>query len=129
MPELRTISHTDTETEHTVVSVAGELDIATAALFRTEVEEAIATAPAGDRVILDCGELEFIDSSGLQALIKCYKACVGVNKALVLAAPTERVVRILRVAALDRRIPIYPTVAVALAASLTTPPRQGQSGK
>lgn len=116
MPELRTSSHTDSTTAHTVIAVDGELDIATVEGFRTDVAQAVAAAETGDRVILDFHSLSFIDSSGLQALIQCLKLCERHGKLLVLASPAPRVVQILRVSALDQRFPAFPTVAQALEA-------------
>lgn len=118
MPELRTISHTDAHTAHTVITVSGELDIATVDPFRESATEAIAASAGGERVVLDCGELAFIDSSGLQALIQCLKECERHGKWFLLAAPSDRVARVLRVTALDRRIPAHSTVAEALNAPL-----------
>lgn len=50
-----------------VVKAAGEIDIASAKTFEDELRRAL----AGERslVTLDLGEVEFIDSTGLRALI------------------------------------------------------------
>ncbi|HWH09724.1 MAG TPA: STAS domain-containing protein [Solirubrobacteraceae bacterium] len=50
--------------ERTLVSVAGELDIATADEFTASLRDALAGGP----VTLDLAELSFVDSSGLRAL-------------------------------------------------------------
>ncbi len=49
-----------------VVVVSGELDMASAPLFRQVLAEA---EPRGGRVVLDLAELTFMDSSGLRELV------------------------------------------------------------
>jgi anti-anti-sigma factor len=53
--------------EPLVVSVRGEVDLATAPELESCVQQAFATAP--DSVLLDLGGLTFIDSSGLRVLV------------------------------------------------------------
>ena len=50
-----------------VVRLAGELDMVSAEGVRSAVEEAL--AGAGERLVFDVSELEFIDSSGIALLI------------------------------------------------------------
>ena len=57
-----------------VVALAGEVDMATASQFRAVLEEAVA---ASSRVILDCDQLSFIDSSGLRELLLASNALAG----------------------------------------------------
>lgn len=50
-----------------VMSVAGDIDVATADSFKRTVESAIATAPAG--IVFDMSGVDFMDSSGIAVLI------------------------------------------------------------
>lgn len=53
-----------------VVSLVGELDMATVPGF----EQAIERAQAGSQVVIDLRKLTFIDSTGVRALLLAYKA-------------------------------------------------------
>ena len=53
------------------LALVGELDLASAPHFEQELESALATGP--NRVVLDLRRLEFMDSSGLQALLRAHE--------------------------------------------------------
>lgn len=110
MPALRTT--TESHERGTVIALLGDIDLATADRFYEDVMT-VARTP-GTRVVLDCEQLAFIDSSGLRALIQCHKACRELESRIVLAAPTPRVAKILHVTAIDSRVPVYPSVEAAL---------------
>ena len=100
----------------TVISVCGEIDIASAP--RLSACLGALTAPF---VVLDLTDVRFSDSSGLGLMIRAWKARPG---GFVLAAPQRQVARLLRTTGLDTRIPVHPTVPEAissLAAELIAP--------
>ncbi|WP_116248206.1 STAS domain-containing protein [Nocardiopsis sp. FIRDI 009] len=113
MPDL-TIASTLNDTAR-VLSLDGEIDMATEHRFQDAVIEALTTQPSG-RVVLDCSDLRFIDSSGLRVLIRAHKAAREQRALLAIAAPSDRVLQTLRVTALDTRIPVFSSVAEALSA-------------
>ncbi len=113
MPDL-TIVSTLNEAGR-VLSLDGEIDMATEHRFQDAVIEALTTQPSG-RVVLDCSDLRFIDSSGLRVLIRAHKAALEQRALLAIAAPVDRVMQTLRVTALDTRIPVFASVAEALSA-------------
>jgi anti-sigma B factor antagonist len=77
-----------------VVSLRGELDVADAA----SVAAALARVAACTRqVIVDLEGLEFIDSSGLAALVRARKHARLAGGDLLLAAPQRQVLRVLAV--------------------------------
>lgn len=96
-----------------VLSVAGEVDMATADLFEEAVNHALITSPGG-RVVLDLHALSFIDSSGLAVLIRTYKMARDQGTVLIIAAATNRIARTLSLVGLDRRVPLVATVDEAL---------------
>jgi anti-anti-sigma factor len=98
-----------------VLALDGEIDMATEHRFQEAVTEALTTQPFG-RVVLDCADLRFIDSSGLRVLIRAHKAAKEQKALLAIASPIHRVLQTLRVTSLDTRIPVFPTVAEALTA-------------
>lgn len=105
----------DEHDDTAVIVLDGEIDIATENDFRDAVTSALEQRPGGC-VVLDCAGLAFIDSSGLRVLVQSYKAAQEHRCQLRIAAPPERVAKILRVTAIDTRIPVHPTVEAALAA-------------
>jgi anti-anti-sigma factor len=58
-----------TETE-SVLLVRGDLDVAVGAEFVAAIDGALAANGAPMQVVIDLGEVEFIDSSGLRALLQ-----------------------------------------------------------
>lgn len=98
-----------------VLALDGEIDLATEARFQDAVTEALITQPSG-RVVLDCTDLRFIDSSGLRVLIRAHKTAREQQAVLAIASPVQRVLQTLRITALDTRIPVFGTVSEALAA-------------
>ncbi|MBE3000278.1 STAS domain-containing protein [Nocardiopsis sp. HNM0947] len=113
MPDL-TISST-LHSAGRVLALNGEIDMATENRFQEAVTEALTTQPHG-RVVLDCTELRFIDSSGLRVLIRAHKTAKEQQALLAVAAPVHRVMQTLRVTSLDTRIPVFGTVTEALTA-------------
>ena len=51
-----------------VLALSGELDLASAPMLERELREAEATGPR--RIVIDLGGLAFMDSTGLQALLR-----------------------------------------------------------
>jgi len=88
-----------------VVALRGELDVADVASVVTAL-----TGLAGRerQVIVDLEGLEFIDSSGLYALVRSREHVRRAGGELVLAAPQQQVLRVL---ALTRLIEVFPVHA------------------
>jgi anti-anti-sigma factor len=77
-----------------VVMLRGELDVADA--MRVVAELAVVAARERD-IIIDLAGLEFIDSSGLAALVRVRKHARHAGGELRLAAPQQQVLRVLTV--------------------------------
>jgi anti-sigma B factor antagonist len=103
---------------HVVVVLRGELDVTEAA----NVAAALAVVAAGGRdVIVDLEGLEYIDSSGLAALARARQDARRAGCDLLLAAPQQRVLRIL---AITRLIDVFDVHAgVDVAAGIAGPAR------
>lgn len=96
-----------------VAAVAGEIDLATV----EQVERALAPpAAAGQRVIVDLTGCDFIDSSGLRALVSARSTAAEAGGRIVLVIDDAGLLRVLEVAALDQVFEIYGTRDDALAA-------------
>jgi anti-sigma B factor antagonist len=101
--------------EALVVRLAGELDLYNAQTVRDALSEAVAEEP--QRVVVDLGGVEFLDSTALGVLVEA-RAKLPDRRAFMLAAPGLEPRRALQVAGLDRHFSVHETVEDALAAPL-----------
>ena len=104
---------TGTDGGASIIHVVGELDLSTIAALDAELELSL---PAG-RVIVNLSECTFIDSSALRSLVRAQRAVSEGGGSLALVAPSQPARRVLEVAALDRFIPVFETVAEAVSSS------------
>lgn len=88
----------------TVVSIDGpRLDAAAAPGFKAEIKEMI---DGGERrIVVDLGAVQFMDSSGLGALVGCLKY-MGANGDLRILSPSPAVMKVLKLTRMDRVIKI-----------------------
>jgi anti-sigma B factor antagonist len=98
-----------------VVRIAGEVDMSHEEELRGELRTAVAAEPKG--IVVDLTECEFIDSSGVRALLLSREAqdSNDGHEHLAVAASSEQILRILSVMGVDRVIPVCPTVEEAAA--------------
>jgi anti-sigma B factor antagonist len=96
-----------------VVRVAGEVDMSHEEELRGELQAAVTADAKG--IVVDLTECEFIDSSGVRALLLSREAQHPEDGAehLAVAASSEQILRILSVMGVDRVIPIRPTIEEA----------------
>lgn len=105
----------------TVVKLAGEIDIA-----NTEETYALLVSSLEDScVIVDLSTLNFIDASGVNALVKAVREASLARKHLVLAAPPRQLTRILDVLSLHQILPTHPDVETARAVHARAQQRRG----
>jgi len=90
----------------TVLTVAGELDHASADRFLT----ALATIPLqqGDLLTVDLGGLAYCDSTGITALLAARNHAQARGAAIALLAVPTATLRILGILGLDQVFPIHP---------------------
>jgi anti-sigma B factor antagonist len=103
---------------HVVVALHGELDVVDAASVAAALETVVRREP---RIIVDLAGLEFIDCGGLAALAGARKHAQRAGGDLVLAAPHERILRILALVGPAHDLPVHASVEEA--ASAAGPPR------
>ncbi|TQN27519.1 SpoIIAA-like anti-anti-sigma regulatory factor [Haloactinospora alba] len=103
---------TRVENHSVIVKVEGDLDIATAGDLHEHVLSDVDTH--GPWMILDLSELDFMDSSGLNVIINAYRAVTERGGSLALAAPNERVTKVVRLVGLHRQVPVHNTVSAAV---------------
>ena len=98
-----------------VLSLRGELDMETAGLLDGHVAEQFRRGRC--RLVLDLSALEFMDSSGLNVMIRAFQKARETDGDLYLAAPTSAVRRILEITGVTTTTPPHAGVAEALAAA------------
>ncbi|RLP85456.1 MULTISPECIES: STAS domain-containing protein [unclassified Micromonospora] len=104
-----------------LMRVAGEVDIATVAAFRS----ALWAAPARPVLQLDLSELRLLSAAGVRALLAAHLRVRARGGELVLVDPTPVVARVLRVTGLHRVLPILePARAVEAARRPAVAPAQ-----
>jgi anti-sigma B factor antagonist len=96
-----------------VLKVSGSLDATTAQEFRAAIDELLRDGRR--RIVLDLGGVEFIDSSGLGALVGSLVRARRVGGELCVARLDEELRQLLRASTLDRVLVPYTSVEEALA--------------
>jgi anti-sigma B factor antagonist len=97
---------------HVVVALDGELDLVDAA----DVAAALVTVTALEpEIIMDLAALEFIDSSGVAALVRGRAHARHAGGDLLLAAPREPVLRVLAITRLTDNFSVHASVEEAAA--------------
>jgi anti-anti-sigma factor len=99
------------EAGHVLVTVAGELDIATVPRLR---EQLFALAAGGRPLIADLDRVSFIDAAGLGALAAAAGRAAAHGGRLHVACAREWTRRLFRLTGLDRPVGLAGTVGEAL---------------
>jgi anti-sigma B factor antagonist len=91
----------------TVIQIASEtLTSTNIGKFKIGMEGYLKTAI---RMVLDMGQLRFVDSSGIGAILACSKALAAAGGSLRLCSLTEPVRNLFELVHLHRILKIYPT--------------------
>lgn len=93
-PEL-TI-HSYERDRRVVLVLQGELDIASTPLFTQAIAEALQDSAA--EVVLDIAKVDFVDSTGLRAILAARSLCADRSCAFALTTPSPSVQRLFEVA-------------------------------
>ena len=97
------------------MSAAGELDVYTCPILRTELEALSRSGRA--HIVLDLAALEFTDSSGLGVMVGALKRALAADGTVRVAGAQEYLLKMLRITGLAKMFPISETVEQALAAA------------
>lgn len=91
-------------TEDTVIAeIGGEIDHHRAVSVRSQIDEALFTRMP-KKLIIDIGRVDFMDSSGLGLIMGRLAKAKEIDATLVLRNPSARVMRMIKMAGLDRII-------------------------
>jgi anti-sigma B factor antagonist len=108
-----------------VVALRGELDVVDAASVAASLA---AVAANGRHIILDLKGLEFIDSSGLAALVRGRQRARQAGCEMHLAAPQQQVLRVLALTRLTDVFPVHIGVDEAASSRDSAAPTAGSLG-
>ncbi len=100
------------DNNHVIVTPCGRLDIETASELRERLKELAGDGPS--LIVVDLQSVDFIDSSGLSALVSGMKAIRQEGGLISLSRPHPQALTALRLTLLDRVFPIFPSVEEAL---------------
>jgi anti-sigma B factor antagonist len=104
--ESMQLQHKTTGDVLIVIPLEKRIDAATATEFKEKMGNWI---DAGNhRIVLNLGEVDFIDSSGLGAIVSGLKK-IGTNGNLVICAVRETVMSLFRLTRMNRVFEIFPT--------------------
>jgi anti-sigma B factor antagonist len=99
----------------TIVSIYGELDVATAPSLR---ERLIALVGDGaTKLVLDLEGVDFLDSTGLGTIISALKRARTHGGDMRLVCTQARIRRLFEITGLDRAVPLLPSLDVAVGGS------------
>jgi anti-anti-sigma factor len=87
-----------------VVVLAGEVDLATAPQFEKALISLL--IQGRDSLAVDLGRVTYLDSTGINVLMKAMKLCNERGGKLAVVAASERAMRVMRLLNLDRVMPI-----------------------
>jgi anti-anti-sigma factor len=93
-----------------LVRITGDLDLATS----PRVDDALASAPVAERVVIDLTGCTFVDSSGMRVLVQVARDAPGSGRGVSLVAPGAGIRRVLEISGVDTLLPVHSSVADAL---------------
>lgn len=97
----------------TIIAPEGDLDISTVDEFRAELIDALNTMPGG--FVIDLGALDFIDSTGLGAVIEAHNRLRREERPVAIVAPTgTSAALIFNLSGLNDELSIYESRQAAL---------------
>jgi anti-sigma B factor antagonist len=105
----------EADSGHGLLSVVGELDVATAPDLRARLEEIIDRVSPGP-VVVDLLDVTFIDSTALGVLISALKRSQKAAGEFRLVVAEPRILKIFEITGLTDLFSIFPTLAEATSA-------------
>ncbi|MFD5918742.1 STAS domain-containing protein [Kitasatospora sp. NPDC058201] len=96
--------------EGPVLECAGDLDLGTVPLLDAALHRALASCPAPPLLVVDLAAVTFMDSSGLNALLRARLLAAGAGAEVRLVRPPRQVARLLEMTGADRVFAVDPDV-------------------
>lgn len=102
-----------THAHRTVVTVSGEIDLATQGQLRAKLNDLVVAGHVD--LVLDLSGVDFVDSTGLGALIGTRRRVHAFHGSLALVIPNEAVMKVFTITGLEKVFDIHDTLEAALA--------------
>jgi anti-sigma B factor antagonist len=97
-----------TDGDRVTVALRGELDLSGVDRARRAIEEAEASdAPL---LVLDLSELDFVDSTGLEVMLRAARRAHDEGRRLIVQRPSRYVRRLLELTAIDQTLDVVEDV-------------------
>jgi anti-sigma B factor antagonist len=110
------------EPTYVLVTVAGQVDIATAPDLHERLSALVAD---GTTVVADLDQVSFIDAAGLGVLARVARQAAARGTSLHVVCGRHRTRRLFRLTAMDRTVPLSGSLAEALQAREVPAPASG----
>jgi anti-anti-sigma factor len=94
--------------DRATVALRGELDLSGVDRARQAIEQA--ESGQSQLLVLDLSELDFIDSTGLEVLLRAARRAHDEERRLIVARPSRYVRRLLELTAIDQSLDIVDDV-------------------
>ena len=91
-----------------VAKLTGMLSMETVSGFLQELR-----AVEAEKLVLDMGDLGFVDSAGVGALVQLFVHCRGKSQKFALARLNPQGLAVMQVAGLNKLLPHFPTIEEA----------------
>jgi anti-anti-sigma factor len=105
----------------TVVTVDGEIDLATSPQLRTQLLDMLTEQRPPHVLVVALDGVSFLDSTGLSALVAVHRHAKNLGVDLRLTSPAPGPSRVLNITGLDDAFRIYPTLDEAIAGETSIP--------
>lgn len=96
------------------LDLEGEVDVCTVPQFKQALLEQ--TKQGTDRVVVNLAKVEYIDSTGLSALISGHATMSEIGGSLLIISPRPRIARLLTLTGIADRLAVYSNESDALSA-------------
>jgi len=101
--------------DHSVLEVAGEIDVYTAPKLREQLIELV--SDGSYHIVVDLEKVDFLDSTGLGVLVGGLKRVRNHDGSLQLVCNQDRLLKIFRITGLAKVFVIHDTAEAALTSS------------
>ena len=98
-----------------IANPGGRIDGANSPAFESALKSAIESADAAP-VVLDCGELSYISSMGMRAILLVAQILEGLQRPLAVCSLSEEILNLFEISGFDQVIGIHESLEQALGA-------------
>ena len=94
-----------------IIQISGQLDSACVGEFREKIASEV---EKDSKVLFDCRDLSYLDSSGLATFLNLHKSLAAREASMVLCGLPEGILRVIRFTKLDKVLHIKETLEEAI---------------